>query len=103
MSPNAEAVTYAILDILAKPIFGLWLLIGYQRMAERYFAPSLSSVTTVSKRWLTNCLVLFILEDGGLRDSGLVRVLSGLVMTKTKLALTSNMTWFMGIKLESER
>jgi len=34
MSPNAEVITYAILDILAKPIFGLWLLIGYQRLAE---------------------------------------------------------------------
>jgi len=32
LSPNQEVLAYAVLDILAKPVFGLWLLIAHQRM-----------------------------------------------------------------------
>ncbi|KAI9805609.1 MAG: hypothetical protein M1826_004757 [Phylliscum demangeonii] len=32
MSVNAEVVTYAILDILAKPVFGFWLLVTHERL-----------------------------------------------------------------------
>lgn len=32
MSLDAEIVSYAILDVLAKPVFGFWLLIAHERM-----------------------------------------------------------------------
>lgn len=32
LSPNAEVIAYAILDVLAKPVFGLWLLFAHQRL-----------------------------------------------------------------------
>ena len=31
---DSEAIAYAILDVLAKPIFGLWLLTTHDRMAR---------------------------------------------------------------------
>jgi len=34
MSVDAEIIAYAVLDILAKPIFGLWLLLTYIKMPE---------------------------------------------------------------------
>lgn len=33
-SVDAEIIAYAILDILAKPVFGLWLLLTHQNMPE---------------------------------------------------------------------
>jgi bacteriorhodopsin len=33
-SVNSEIVAYAILDILAKPVFGFWLLVAHRRLAE---------------------------------------------------------------------
>jgi len=32
MSPDSEVLAYAILDILAKPVFGFWLLIAHGRL-----------------------------------------------------------------------
>lgn len=32
LSVDAEVLSYAILDVLAKPVFGFWLLIAHQRM-----------------------------------------------------------------------
>ncbi|KAK4902944.1 hypothetical protein LTR28_001228, partial [Elasticomyces elasticus] len=34
MSVDAEIISYAILDVMAKPIFGAWLLITHMNMAE---------------------------------------------------------------------
>ncbi|KAI6953319.1 hypothetical protein KC321_g17033 [Hortaea werneckii] len=34
MNPDEEIIAYAILDILAKPIFGAWLLFTHQSMPE---------------------------------------------------------------------
>ena len=31
---DAEIICYAVLDILAKPIFGLWLLLTHSRLPE---------------------------------------------------------------------
>lgn len=31
---NAEIVAYAILDVLAKPVFGFWLLFTHDSMAK---------------------------------------------------------------------
>ncbi len=31
---DAEIVSYAILDVLAKPVFGFWLLFTHDSMAE---------------------------------------------------------------------
>lgn len=33
-SVDTEIVLYAILDILAKPVFGLWLLLSHRRIPE---------------------------------------------------------------------
>lgn len=33
-SVDAEIVAYAVLDILAKPIFGFWLLIAHRQISE---------------------------------------------------------------------
>jgi len=33
MTPDHEVLAYAVLDILAKPVFGVWLLFAHQRMA----------------------------------------------------------------------
>ena len=33
---DAEIVAYAVLDVLAKPVFGFWLLFTHDAMAERY-------------------------------------------------------------------
>lgn len=49
VSVDTEIVLYAILDVLAKPIFGLWLLIAHRRIPETnvelggYWANGLSS------------------------------------------------------------
>ncbi|OCL10138.1 family A G protein-coupled receptor-like protein [Glonium stellatum] len=34
MSVNSEIIAYAVLDILAKPVFGLWLLLVHAKMRE---------------------------------------------------------------------
>ena len=34
MSVDREILAYAILDILAKPVFGTWLLISHRRIPE---------------------------------------------------------------------
>lgn len=34
MSVDSEIIAYAVLDILAKPIFGIWLLVTHARNAE---------------------------------------------------------------------
>lgn len=34
LSVDAEIIAYAVLDILAKPVFGLWLLLTHTRMPE---------------------------------------------------------------------
>jgi bacteriorhodopsin len=34
LSVDSEIIAYAVLDILAKPIFGLWLLVAHSRIAE---------------------------------------------------------------------
>lgn len=31
---NSEVIAYAVLDILAKPVFGIWLLVTHMRMPE---------------------------------------------------------------------
>jgi hypothetical protein len=31
---NTEILAYAVLDVLAKPVFGLWLLLAHRRVAE---------------------------------------------------------------------
>lgn len=31
---DAEIIAYAVLDILAKPVFGFWLLMAYRQMPE---------------------------------------------------------------------
>lgn len=36
MDVNEEIIAYAVLDILAKPIFGAWLLFTHQSMAETH-------------------------------------------------------------------
>lgn len=41
MSVDAEIIAYAILDILAKIVFGFWLLITHEQVASTY-VPSLS-------------------------------------------------------------
>jgi bacteriorhodopsin len=32
-SVNKEIMAYAVLDVLAKPVFGLWLLLAHRRVA----------------------------------------------------------------------
>ena len=34
MSVDSEIIAYAVLDILAKPVFGLWLLLTHAKMPE---------------------------------------------------------------------
>lgn len=34
MSVNSEIVTYAVLDILSKAVFGAWLLMTYAKLPE---------------------------------------------------------------------
>jgi len=34
MSVDSEIIAYAILDILAKPVFGAWLLLTHAKMPE---------------------------------------------------------------------
>lgn len=34
MSVDSEIIAYAVLDILAKPVFGAWLLLTHARMPE---------------------------------------------------------------------
>lgn len=34
LSVNGEIIAYAVLDVLAKPVFGLWLLLTHARIAE---------------------------------------------------------------------
>ncbi|KAJ6264684.1 hypothetical protein Dda_0833 [Drechslerella dactyloides] len=34
LSPDGEVIAYGILDILAKPIFGLWLLFSYRKSSD---------------------------------------------------------------------
>lgn len=34
MSVDGEIIAYAVLDILAKPVFGAWLLLTHARMVE---------------------------------------------------------------------
>ena len=34
MDVNEEIISYAVLDILAKPVFGAWLLFTHQSMSE---------------------------------------------------------------------
>ena len=34
ISVDSEIIAYAVLDILAKPVFGLWLLITHAKMPE---------------------------------------------------------------------
>ena len=36
MDVNEEIISYAVLDILAKPIFGAWLLFTHQAMQETH-------------------------------------------------------------------
>lgn len=43
---DAEIVSYAILDVLAKPVFGFWLLFTHDAMSERYVAWSFVSSST---------------------------------------------------------
>jgi bacteriorhodopsin len=33
-SVDTEILVYAVLDILAKPVFGLWLLVSHRNIAE---------------------------------------------------------------------
>lgn len=33
-SVDAEIIAYAVLDVLAKPVFGLWLLLTHSNMPE---------------------------------------------------------------------
>ena len=33
-SVDSEILAYAVLDVLAKPVFGLWLLISHRRIPE---------------------------------------------------------------------
>ncbi|KIW07132.1 uncharacterized protein PV09_02004 [Verruconis gallopava] len=37
LSVNQEIIAYAVLDILAKPVFGAWLLLTHSRMADAGF------------------------------------------------------------------
>ncbi|KAF2140863.1 uncharacterized protein K452DRAFT_319172 [Aplosporella prunicola CBS 121167] len=52
-SVNSEIIAYAVLDILAKPVFGLWLLLSHSRIPETnvdvggYWAHGLSSEGTI--------------------------------------------------------
>jgi bacteriorhodopsin len=34
MNVDQETIGYAVLDILAKPVFGVWLLFAHQRIPE---------------------------------------------------------------------
>jgi bacteriorhodopsin len=34
LNVNQEIIAYAVLDILAKPVFGIWLLVMHSRMSE---------------------------------------------------------------------
>jgi hypothetical protein len=34
MNVDQEIIAYAVLDILAKPVFGAWLLFAHQRIPE---------------------------------------------------------------------
>ena len=34
MSVDAEIIAYAVLDVLAKPIFGIWLLVMHANIPE---------------------------------------------------------------------
>jgi hypothetical protein len=34
MSVDSEIIAYAVLDILAKPIFGIWLLVTHAKIPE---------------------------------------------------------------------
>jgi len=34
LSPDWEVISYAILDLLAKPVFGVWLLFAHQRLSS---------------------------------------------------------------------
>ena len=34
LSVDGELIAYAVLDILAKPVFGLWLLLMHSRLPE---------------------------------------------------------------------
>jgi len=34
LTVNQEIIAYAVLDILAKPVFGTWLLYSHARIAE---------------------------------------------------------------------
>jgi bacteriorhodopsin len=36
LSVNSEIIAYAVLDILAKPVFGIWLLVTHSRMSEAH-------------------------------------------------------------------
>ncbi len=36
MSVDGEIIAYAILDILAKPVFGFWLLLTHERIPSSY-------------------------------------------------------------------
>lgn len=34
MGVDAEIICYAVLDVLAKPVFGFWLLLTHERMPQ---------------------------------------------------------------------
>ena len=35
-SVDSEIISYAVLDVLAKPVFGMWLLFTHDSMSSRY-------------------------------------------------------------------
>jgi bacteriorhodopsin len=36
LSVDCEIIAYAVLDVLAKPVFGAWLLLAHTRMPEMH-------------------------------------------------------------------
>ena len=48
-SVDAEIISYAVLDVLAKPVFGMWLLFTHDSMSQRYV-----TLYTVSHDCLAN-------------------------------------------------
>ena len=67
---DAEIVAYAVLDVLAKPVFGFWLLFTHDAMTERYadiHGPKVMILTLYSSMSLDGFWAHGLAKDGAIR------------------------------------